>query len=268
MNETVKVAVLGNSHLAAAKAGWDQIKHRHPSRTLTFFGAPRDMMHDLELAGEVLRPDSDRLRNKLRRSSDGLEAVLLPNYSAFVLYGLEFGPRRLLQLYRTHRPVGFEWREPLPDLAPMERRPDRVQLIADRLFDQAVVAGLRDSMAWRLAEHIIRITGAPVCIVAAPGFNEAVLDSGDWDGILGSDDMVRLTRRYHRLAKEACPEGASLLLPRSELTVHGLFTARGFAADPPKTGKPDLVHANAPYGAAMMSHTLAILADAPGVRAA
>jgi hypothetical protein len=268
MNDQVKVAVLGNSHLAAAKAGWEQISDRHPSRSLTFFGAPRDMMRELELAGDVLRPDSDRLRNKLRRSSDGLEAVLLPSYDAFILYGLEFGPRRLLQLYRTHRPMGFEWREPLPDLPPLERRPDRVQMIPERLFDQAVISGLRESMAWGLAEHIVKTTGAPVCLVAAPGFNEAVLDEGEWDGILGSNDIAILTRRYHRLAKEACPEGATLLLPRSELTVHGLFTARGYATDASGSPKQDLVHTSAAYGAAMMSHSLAILADAPGVRAA
>ncbi len=268
MNDPIKIAVLGNSHLASAKTGWEQIKDRYPGHALTFFGAPKDMMNDLELAEDVLRPQTNRLRNKLRRSSDGLEAILLPSYDAFILYGLEFGARRVIQLYRTHRPTSFEWREPLPRLLPMERCPDSVQMVSERLFDQAVMAGLRDSMGFRLTEQVVGATGAPTCLVAAPGFSEAVLDSGDWDGILGSDDCARLSQRFQRLAKATCPQGAQLILPRKDLTAYGLFTKRNAALNTAADGTPDFAHAAADYGAAMLQHALASLAEAPDMRAA
>ena len=269
MTHPLKIAVLGNSHLAAAKTGWEQIKARYPGHALTFFGAPRDFMKDLELEGELLRPRTNKLRNKLRRSSDGLESVALGSYDGFILYGLEFGKRRMVQLYRTHRPASFEWREPLPELAPMEKRPDQVNMIPERLFDQAVLSGLTGTMCLRLAGEIRQVGGQPVQIVAAPAFNETVLESGDWDGLIGSGDTARLAKRFARLAKAACPEGMGLIVPRGHNLVHGFFTSRRFAVDTPAdNGGTDHVHTNGDYGAEMLRHALSAFKDAKGMRAA
>ena len=114
-----RVCVLGNSHLASMKTGWDLIRDAHPDHDLTFFGAPKAMMDDLDLEDNILVPGNDKLRNKLKVFSNGHESVDLDAFDTFVISGLQFGPRRIAQLYRTHRSMSFEWREPLNELAPM-----------------------------------------------------------------------------------------------------------------------------------------------------
>ena len=262
MTEVVRVCVLGNSHLAAAKAGWDLIASRYPGHALTFFGAPRNIMKDLVREGGRLVPRSEKLLQKIRRSSGGLDAVELAEYDVFVLYGLQFGPRRVIQLYRTHRPVSFEWREPLPDLPPMENRSGPLQTVSERIFDGFALNGLQRTLAVQLAAQIRAVSRRPIHLVAAPGFSEKVLDAGEWDGVLGSGDLWRLAGRYGDLAARACPQGATLHLPPPERVTHGLFTRREFASKIVAETGIDLVHTDAIYGAAMLENVLGAVQEA------
>lgn len=256
MTDTRKIAVIGNVHIAAAKDGWDRISDRHPDHRLTFFGAPRDFMKDLVLRDGMLVPGTDRLRAKLRLSSGGLEAIRLDAYDEVVLYGLQFGPRQVVQLYRTHRPVSFEWRDPLPDLAPMRRAPDRVTSIAEHLFDRAVRAGLGQSIAMGLIGQIRTVSDRPVSLIPAPGFAEAALDSGDWDGVLGAGDLERLAARFARLSRSVCPEGVALIEHPAEMRAFGIFTARDWSKPPGPDGAQDLMQTSPDYAARLLEQAL------------
>ncbi|MEM7213092.1 MAG: hypothetical protein AAF479_14585 [Pseudomonadota bacterium] len=199
MSDQLKLCVLGNSHLASMKSGWDQIETQYTDMVLTFFGAPKAMMDDLSLDGNSLVPGNEKLKGKLKMFSDGSESIDLDAYDAFVINGLQFGPRRLAQLYRTHRSLSFEWREPLKDLAPMSSREEPVTMISERLFNDALVAGLTDTMAIRIIDMIRDVTEKPIYLVAAPFFSELALETGDWDIALGAG-MCHLM--YHILARE------------------------------------------------------------------
>ncbi|MEM6621078.1 MAG: hypothetical protein AAF674_02535 [Pseudomonadota bacterium] len=259
MTDEMNLAVLGNSHLAAAHLGWQAISDEHQEVRATFFGAPWDMMKDLSLDGARLVPRTGRLRKRLEKTSGGQAFVDVPVFDAFVLYGLQFGVARLLQVYRTYRPMSFEWSDTLEDLAPMRRVTAPVQRISERLFDRTVLAALGDSLALRLAGMLRQVTDAPVLVVSEPGFSERVLDCGDWDGILGSEDSARLATRFRKLSHRACPEGVQLLFPRDSLTAHGMFTNRTFASDETEEGKIDSTHTGALYGAEMMRHAISAI---------
>lgn len=252
-----RICVLGNSHLAAAAQGWDCISDQHPGHTFTFFGAPWDLMGQLEIDDGALVPQTPRLAKKLRRSSGGLDRIVPTDFDRFILYGLQFGPRRIIQTYRNFRPVSFEWREPLPDLPPFRRNIAPVQAISEKLFDRIALAGLGSSLAIRIAGQIAELTDAPMTLVPAPGFSAQVLSGGDWDGPLGAGDIARLVPRVRALLRRACPEGASLIQPRNHLTCHGLFTAERYAAEPKQGDEPDLVHTNPDYAAEMIAACLA-----------
>lgn len=257
MTDFRKIAVLGNSHLAVAKLGWDSVGTRHPDHRLTFFGAPRDFMKDLVLEGGQLVCRTDRLKAKLRRTSDGLESIRLDAYDGFILYGLQFGPRRLLQLYRTHRPAAFEWREPLPELAPMERIAPQVGAISERLFERAALSGLTQSLALALIAQIRSVVSAPIRLIPAPGFAATALDTGDWDGVLGAGDLDRLAARYARLLERACPPDVQLITHPADMLEFGLFTAQGYCAARSTDGSPDHVHTSPAYAARLMEAALA-----------
>ena len=260
---TQRICVLGNSHLAAAVRGWEQIADQHPGQQLTFFGAPWDLMGQLEIEDGALVPQTPRLAKKLRRSSGGMERIEPDAYDRFVIYGLQFGPRRIIQTYRNFRPVSFEWRESLPDLAPFRRNIDPVQAISERLFDRVALTGLGASLALKLAGQIAELTDAPVTLIPAPGFSERALESGDWDGPLGAGDVARLVTRARVLLRRACPEGANLILPRSHLTCHGLFTAERYAAQMKPGDEADLVHTGPEYAAEMLTAAIAAAQSGP-----
>lgn len=253
MTGAERICVIGNSHLGAAKLGWGDVAPMHPRQEMTFFGAPWDMLRDLDLQAGTLVARTEKLRHKLRRSSGGIDRIDPAQFDGFILYGLQFGPRRVLHTYRSFRPCSFEWREELVDLAPFRRERGPVQAISERLFDKIAVAGLGGTLAVHIAAQIREVSDAPVKLVAAPGFSERVLDSGDWDGPLGAGDLDRLATRVRTLLRKACPEGVQLVLPRAHLIRHGLFTARTYAAANRPSGQPDDVHTGPAYGGEMLS---------------
>lgn len=257
MTHAERICVIGNSHLGAAKLGWDAIAAQHPGRDLTFFGAPWSMLDGLALRDGALVAGDDRLAHKLRRSSGGLDRIVLAEYDRFILYALQFGPRRVLLTYRNFRPPSFEWRAPLEDLAPLRRHRGPVQAVSERLFNRIAMAGLGSSLGVRLAVMIRAVTDAPIQLVAAPGFSERVLSTGDWDGPLGAGDLDRLAVRVPHLLRKACPEGVQLIQPRAHLVRHGLFTARAYAAEDRPGGQPDDVHTGPAYAGEMLAGAIA-----------
>lgn len=252
-----RICVLGNSHIGAAARGWKQVADQHPGREMTFFGAPWDLMGQLEIESDALVPQTPRLAKKLLRSSGGVERIVPADYDHVIIYGLQFGPRRILQLYRNFRPVSFEWREPLPELPPFRRNIDPVQAISERLFDRVAMTGLGASLAVRLAGQIRELSDVPVTLVPAPGFSALALEGGCWDGPLGAGDVDRLSNRIRTLLKRATPEGCDLVVPRSHLTQHGIFTQAAYAAKTKPGADPDMVHTGPEYAAEMLSAVLA-----------
>ena len=259
MTDPMKICVLGNSHLASMKTGWDLVRDATPEYELTFFGAPKAMMDDLFLEGNALMPGTEKLKRKLAMFSEGSESIDLDAFDAFVVVGLQFGPRRLAQLYRTHRPVSFEWRGPLNNLAPMVSKEQQVTAISERLFNDAMIAGLTDTMAIRIIDMIRDVTEKPIFLVSAPYFSELALETGDWDAVIGSGDVDILAQRFRKYARHACPVHVNLVLTPNRLTTHGFFTAKEYAVPPTDDGFQDLVHTTDQYGAAMLRSVFATM---------
>lgn len=259
MSDVTKICVLGNSHLASMKTGWELIRETTPDLDLTFFGAPKAMMDDLLLEGDHLVAGTDKLRRKLKTFSEGSETIDVNAFDAFVIVGLQFGPRRLAQLYRTHRSTSFEWREPLHDLAPMVSKQEPVTMISERLFNDALIAGLTDTMAIRIIDMVRDVTEKPIYLVSAPFFSELALETGDWDTVFGADDVARLAQRFRKFARHACPVHVNLVLTPNRMVRHGFFTAREYAVPPHEDGFQDLVHTTDEYGAAMLRSVFATM---------
>ena len=137
-----------------------------------------------------------------------------------------------------------------------------VTAVSERLFNDALIAGLTDTIAMRLIEMIRDVTEKPVYLVSAPFFSELALESGDWDAVLGSDDISRLASRYRKYARHACPVDVTLILTPNRMVRHGFFTAREFAVPPREDGFQDLVHTTDEYGAAMLRSVFATMRKA------
>ena len=263
MRSPVRVAVLGNSHLAAAKLGWDLIREEHSEFELTFFGAPGLMMGDLALDGMSLTPTTGRLRKKLASSSGGHDRITPSDFDRFILYGLQFGPRRILELYRTFRPISFEWRGQLERLHPFRRSVDPLQTISEAFFEAAALSALGASHAVTIAKDLRALTDARIDLVSAPGFSELALETGHWDGPLGAGDIERLSARTANLMRRACPDTVPLVTPGPDLTVHGVFTAALHVLQSPEGERQDHMHTAPSYGAKILRGLLSQKHDSP-----
>lgn len=83
----MRLAVLGDSHVAALKAGWDRMDS-HPGFELVFFASRSTGLADLAIGEGALVPATATLRDHLRHTSGGLDHVDPTAYDAFLVYGL------------------------------------------------------------------------------------------------------------------------------------------------------------------------------------
>lgn len=85
----MKICVIGNSHLASLKKGWEELASDHPSVTLTFWGAPGHELKTLARSGTSLVSASGQVRRMLAFTSGVGEAIEIPAYDVVLLYGLD-----------------------------------------------------------------------------------------------------------------------------------------------------------------------------------
>src|SRR5580698_7328536 len=82
-----RIALLGDSHSAALKVGWDRLRNRFTGFELTFFAAPESDWNSLRAMDDCLTTSSDEMREKFRRSSKGAETIDA-SFDAYVTLGL------------------------------------------------------------------------------------------------------------------------------------------------------------------------------------
>lgn len=88
----MKICILGNSHLASIKQGWDRLQAEagREGVSVRFFGSRQWGLRALDLVGTELHPRNAILERDLTFTSGGLKRIDLQSYDAFFLYGLMF----------------------------------------------------------------------------------------------------------------------------------------------------------------------------------
>jgi hypothetical protein len=91
----MRLAVIGNSHLAMLKLSWDRIAVRHPAVGVRFFGAGAHAVAACEVHDGRLEPPEAGLAKKFAFTSGGLTAIAFEDYDALVYCGLLLDVPRL-----------------------------------------------------------------------------------------------------------------------------------------------------------------------------
>lgn len=84
----MNVCILGNSHVACLKQGWDRIGMRHPDMRMTFFASRQERLKGLALQGRSLVPADAALARDIAFTSGGLDRVDLSAFDVFLVYAL------------------------------------------------------------------------------------------------------------------------------------------------------------------------------------
>lgn len=260
---TVRLCLIGNSHLAALALGWREIAPRYPDIAITFFGARASCMDGLRVSERGLRPDTPALAAMLRQLSGGPDEIVADDYDIFWFAGHEFGLDPILDIYSGC------WAEAhTPDA---DRMP-----VSDQLFAELCVAALRRTMSMELYRRLRQVSDAPVAMLRQPAPSFRAFKTKDaryapyrLAGRKG--DRASLGRQadsaFARIARE---EGFKILRQPGETCITALHTLATFARGSVRLddgltgahGPNDAMHMNAEFGALMLDAHLPALVNA------
>jgi hypothetical protein len=147
------VCVIGTSHLASYKLGWDSIKEEFPGIALDFFGAPGSLLREeLEVAGGALVPKSADAAEKFVQFCG--RSRITGDYDYFLLCDIGVRSGFALRLYS-------KWR------AEVHAGAARIP-VSNEVFQLALHGLLREQYITELVGNIRRISAAPIAITPAP----------------------------------------------------------------------------------------------------
>jgi hypothetical protein len=232
----VKLCIIGNSHVACLKSAWDALPRYHEEFDCAFFGSPGAGMNALYLEDGRLKAGTDKLRQDLRFTSGGQEAVRIGDYDAFLIVG-----------------VGFH-------------TPSHDRRVSSAVLHAALRGMFGTTMAGRFASAIRIVTQAPVLICATPlkataggsrRRSPALLEPAEVSGLLSS---AYSAERFRFLAQ-----------PSSTLE-NPWATRREFVVDAPRLAHVEQkiggrftegqnVHMNAEYGRLYLQSVFAALLE-------
>ncbi len=251
-----RVCLIGNSHLACLKLGWDRVRPRHPDLDCTYFGSRGTLCEHLELHDRKLVAAHDDLAADLRWISGGLNDIDLDRYDFFVLMAMQFAPTRVSQVARQ-----FSWIDPRLDA--------RKRLISRECFVQSVYDGLRHSIALEIADKISATVDRPIVIVPQPHVSVAWRDTAACKAGFGNAPAAcwpLLADIWQDCAtKSAAAAAVEVLFQPAATMADSFFTDHRYCrasvmlAEGLSTAHPadDYTHMNAEYGEAVMEALLA-----------
>lgn len=149
-----RVCLIGNSHFASIKKGWDRLPDLAQEMELVFFGSQGIMLEDLKVGEGYLYGGSDEINRYIAVTSGGLKRIEAADYDAFVVVGLELTFAFAADLYLTHRLMDHQERG--------------TSLISRGALEGSLLAFLRSTLAARTVAKLRRITPAPIMLIPNP----------------------------------------------------------------------------------------------------
>lgn len=248
---TYRLCVIGNSHVAAFKLGWDQLAAQKDARIAglapTFFGAPRDGVKAVAVREGRLVPLSESVAAHFVRLSGGRSEIDPILYDGFLLVGLGASMKRVLRLYRTHRWYGVQQSAGCT--------------VASLVFVQDFLAeGYAGTRLAQVAQMLAGLTDKPVFATPEPYWaampSQSTGKKGDfgWARAAASGDGEKLAEVFAVALAAALGHHAGLMLQPAATVEHGIVTRAIYNKGASKmiTGggdESDAAHMNGDYGA-------------------
>jgi hypothetical protein len=248
----MRIAVFGNSHLAALKKAWDEEgESAHGGMTLTFFGSHRDELKLIRAAGDgLLTVDDEAVRKTLSMTSqlDTSEIRLAP-FDCIFLYALvrrNWAVRIGAALLQYRKSVG---------------------MVSSGLLQAMMMDQFRDSVLFHMLGVLRVAAKAPIIVAPQPYLSREAFGSEPWSkDAPGLDSqewqfVVDLCKSYEQLLRQEVSGRGALYLPQPEQTiVDRCFTRPDYSHGSVRLsagldiahGSKDFDHMNSAYGALVL----------------
>lgn len=236
------VCLIGNSHLAALKRGWPEIKAAFPGVVLDFYGSAGVTLH-LEVCGGKLVALDAKVQRRLAMTS-AKSGEIEPVYDAYVVCGLSLKPMLAIKAY----------------IAKFGELRTSGRVTAANIEDLAAAMGsaLRGSLAVDVMSKLRRITDAPIFLIATPlaAYERNV---GLWKKMKHQE--TRVAAALDKTCRKLALDFSATFVPQPAETIaaNGLTTRPEFYLLPVyqvKDEKADHTHMNPAFGAIVLRDVL------------
>ena len=256
---TLRLCIIGNSHVAALRDAWMQQPDRWPALSLDFWAAQRDHLRRTIVQHGRLMPTDTAGRAEMQQIN-GRSDVDLAEFDGFVIAGAAICVQAILPIYRDARWTGL----------PSVRRgtPALISAGAARAVMGAI---LQDRLGYALAHRLRPQCVQPILMTSQPRVSAQILQSPRPELRLHSvairnADADALGAGFDGVATDLFTGLGCRFLPQPPQTVaQGVLTqvqyvrgARRLSADMGALQpQSDLMHANAQYGALVLDQIAA-----------
>jgi hypothetical protein len=146
---TLRLLLIGNSHLAALKHGWDKVTDQYPHVSCNFFGGPANWIAGAVFEHGAIKVTDAACAEKVALIMGGATSVEVGDYDAIAFIGMNFGLAPYLrQLARLT----------LYDLGPTE---PAFRLVSKSCLRQLLSDILADTHAFRWSSMVAEASGKP-----------------------------------------------------------------------------------------------------------
>jgi hypothetical protein len=161
-----RLCVLGDSHVAALKTGWDEIPEAQKAHlSVTYFGAQSQLLEGLEVQERSLITHSEHLSNKLAATSNGKTSIDVGDYDLFLIVGLSLNLRRLMTgPLSRHRTISYN------------TRAGNIYLISDACLMACANGVLGNSLAFETAEKLKSAGATRIAMIPQPAPSPQLLE--------------------------------------------------------------------------------------------
>jgi hypothetical protein len=254
---TLKICVLGNSHVGSFKLGWDAVKSAHKNVQLDFFASPGASLAEIEIIdGRVVTESAKVLRSF--QKTGGADSFKLADYDAFVLVGLRSGFKWAVRNFRKLRPTMIA--------------EEGDQVISNALFGEMLRMFFAETPQSRVLEIIRTHVKVPIFCLPDPLISRDVVDSEDgafYKRIIGHNAGEVFGAIYRREYDRCFASRAKVLFQPEETIVDGFFSEPRFSAGSVRLAsmtrehdESDHDHMNADFGRLIVNAMLREVAPA------
>lgn len=245
-----RLCVLGNSHIAALKTGWEKAARALDSVEVAFAGCIKDGMSSFDLVDGRLGPRDPKAAAFFRDISDTGGFVDPAEFDAFLLAGMTLSAEPLIQNYAAFATPSTH------------NRDTAAHLVSDACMADAFWSVLERTPMVHVARTVRRATDKPI-FTAWQAFLSEDLKKIDWrreryEPVLANKDQPFVLDMMAEMDRRLVGEGFRPLHQPPETVADGIMTKARFSRGSVLFRKElvhehrenDVFHMNADFGAA------------------
>jgi hypothetical protein len=250
-----RLCIIGNSHAVPLRDGWTLNSPLHARFSPTFILAGADRLK-FRIEARQLQAE-DIVAEEVKRCSAGLDFIEPARFDCFLIVGLFFNLRVLVELYAAHRLK--------------QHATDQHQIVSEEQLEEMAFRMLRNSRALEIYRQLRSLVSLPCLVVpdwlVSPSVKVDHKNAHFWAGGFVPMLYELYLKHLWRISEE---EGIQFVQQPPELTVDRCFTPAHYAKDSVSLRgthhrETEPFHMNAAFGSKMLDVALAKLADKTSV---